>query len=143
MQIDDRLIYLISMAQQKLWTYLKAALKSEGIRVTPAQAGILFILKQENGQSMTELSKALSMDNSTITGLVDRLEKLGFVHRNASPKDRRMFLIYITPEGEEESNRAKTVIQKANEKIKCGFSQKEIQIFTKILKSFFEKFSNA
>lgn len=143
MQTDNRLIYLISMAQQKLWTYLKTALRSEGIRVTPAQSGILFLLKQENGRSMSELSKALSTDNSTITGLVDRMEKLGFVRRDASPTDRRMFRIYITPEGEEESNRAKTVIEKVNEEIKSGFSEKEIQIFKEVLCSVFEKFGNA
>ena len=143
MQTDNRLIYLISMAQQKLWTYLKTALRSEGIRVTPAQSGILFLLKQENGRSMSELSKALSTDNSTITGLVDRMEKLGFVRRDVSPTDRRMFRIYITPEGEEESNRAKTVIEKVNEEIKSGFSEKEIQIFKEVLGSFFEKFGNA
>ena len=143
MQTDNRLIYLISMAQQKLWTYLKTALRSEGIRVTPAQGGILFLLKQENGRSMSELSKALSTDNSTITGLVDRMEKLGFVRRDVSPTDRRMFRIYITPEGEEESNRARTVIEKVNEQIKSGFSEKEIQIFKEVLSSFFEKFSNA
>jgi DNA-binding MarR family transcriptional regulator len=141
MQTDDRLIYLISMTQQKLWTYLKAAIKSKGIRVTPAQAGILFLLTREDGQSMTGLSKALSADNSTITGLVDRLEKMGLVRRDASPADRRMFRIYITPQGVEESRKAKAVIKKVNEEMKSGFSQQEIDVFKKILSTLLDRFS--
>lgn len=90
---------------------------------------------------MTELSQVLSIDNSTITGLIDRLEKSGFVSRNAGRSDRRMFRIYITPQGIEESNRAKTVIKRVNEEIKSGFSQEDIEIFKRILKSFLEKFN--
>jgi DNA-binding MarR family transcriptional regulator len=138
---DDRLIYLISTAQQKLWTYLKGALSAAGILVTPAQAGILFLLEQKDGQSMSELSQTFSIDNSTITGLVDRLEKSGLVRRNASLTDRRIFRIYLTPRGVKESNRARAVIRKVNEEIKVGFSKKEIETLKRILDSFFEKFS--
>ena len=141
MQIDDRLIYLISMSQQKLWTYLKTALKSEGIRVTPAQAGILFLLKQENGQSMTELSKALAVKNATLTGLIDRLERSAFVTRRASKNDRRSIRIYLTPEGIEECEKAKPVIQRVNAEIKSGFSQEEIEVFKRVLNSTYQKFN--
>jgi DNA-binding MarR family transcriptional regulator len=141
METDDRLIYQVFMAQQKLRTYLKDALAMEGVRVTPAQAGILFLLKKKNGQSMTELSQLLSIDNSTITGLVDRLEKSGFVNRNASTSDRRMFRIFITPQGIEESNKAKTIIKRVNKEIKSGFSREDIEIFKRILNSFLEKFN--
>jgi DNA-binding MarR family transcriptional regulator len=89
---------------------------------------------------MTELSQALSIDNSTITGLVDRLEKNGFVRRDASSGDRRMFRIYVTPQGVEESKKAKVVINEVNEDIKSGFSKDEIEIFTRVLNSFSEKF---
>ena len=142
MSTDDRLINLVFTAQQKLRTYLNNALTAEGIRVTPAQAGILFLLKQKDGQSMSELSQALSIDNSTIMGLVDRLEKTGFVSRNASPSDRRISQIHITSEGVEEINRAKIVINRVNQEIKEGFSGTEIENFKRILNSFFDKFGN-
>ena len=80
---DDRLIYLVFTAQQKLRTYLKNAFSEAGVTITPAQSGILFLLKKKNGQTMSELTQVLSLDNSTLTGLVDRLERAGFVKRNA------------------------------------------------------------
>ncbi len=142
MSTDDRLINLVFTAQQKLRTYLNNALTAKRIKVTPAQAGILFLLKQKDGQSMSELSQVLSIDNSTITGLVDRLEKTGFVSRNASPSDRRISQIHITSEGVEEINRAKIVINRVNQEIKEGFSETEIENFKRILNSFFDKFGN-
>jgi DNA-binding MarR family transcriptional regulator len=75
MRSDDRLIYLIFKAQQKLRTHLSNLMVRENVKVTPAQAGILFLLAEKEGRTMSELSQILSMDNSTITGLVDRLEK--------------------------------------------------------------------
>lgn len=132
-QTEDRLIYLVSMAQNRLQNLLKSALTSEGIRVTPAQSGILFLLKQKDGLTMTELGKALAIDNATTTGLVDRLERDGFVRRNKSASDRRALNICITPEGVEEVNRAKIVVKRVNESIKAGFSAGEIEAFKKIL----------
>jgi len=133
---------MIFTAQQKLRSYLKNALAMEGIRVPPAQAGILFLLKERDGQTMSELSQVLSIDNSTITGLVDRLHKSGFVNRMVGPKDRRISRIHVTPQGVEEIARAKVVIKRVNEEIKSGFSQQEIETFKNILNSFFEKFTN-
>jgi DNA-binding MarR family transcriptional regulator len=140
MSTNDRLIYQVFLAQNSLRTYLKKALTVRGIHVSVTQAGILFLLKQKDGQSMTELSQALAIDNSTITGLVDRLEKNGFVRRDSSSGDRRMFRIYVTPQGVEESKKAKVVINEVNGNIKSGFSNDEIEIFTRVLNSFSEKF---
>jgi DNA-binding MarR family transcriptional regulator len=141
MKTDDRLIYQVFMAQQKLRTHLTNALLTEGIRVTLGQAGILFILQRDDGRTMTELSKALAVKNSTLTGLTDRLERSAFVMRRASKNDRRSIRIYITPEGIEECNKAKPVIKRINEEIKSGFSQEEIEVFKRVLNSVFQKFN--
>lgn len=132
-QTEDRLIYLVSMAQNRLQSRLRSALAAEGVRVTPAQSGILFLLKQKDGLTMTELGKALAIDNATITGLVDRLERDGFLRRNKSASDRRALNISITPDGVDEVNRAKVVVKRVNESIKTGFSAGEIEAFKKML----------
>ena len=139
---DDRLIYLLFTAQQKLRTYLKKMMTKENVRVTTAQAGILFLLKQKDGRTMSELSQILSIDNSTITGLVDRLEKTGLVRRDASPHDRRASHVFINPQGIEEMDKAKRVIRMVNQEIKNGFSAEELESFNRILKSFFHKFDS-
>ncbi|MBU2510596.1 MarR family transcriptional regulator [bacterium] len=139
MQNDDRLLFFLSKAQHKLEAFLKKSLLSQNIKITAVQSGILFLLKRRS-HTMTELSKELSIDNSAITGLVDRLEKSGFAERKINPDDRRTFLISITPQGFDEINRAKVIIRRVNEQIKEGFSEEEMDIFKRVLDRFFTKF---
>jgi DNA-binding MarR family transcriptional regulator len=138
---DDRLIFLVFTAQQKLKNYIKNQLVKEDVKITIAQTGILALLKQNDGRTMTELSQILSIDNSTITGIVDRLEKAGFVKRNADPNDRRVSQIYITPEGIDEINKAIGILKRVNEEVKSGFFPEEIEAFKNVLASFSEKFN--
>ena len=141
MKTDDRLIYLLFMAQQKLRIYINNALLEGSIKTTLSQTGILFLLRQEDGQSMTQLSNALDIDNSTLTGFIDRMERSGYVVRSPGDSDRRAFRISITSQGLEESNRAGPLIRKINEEIKSGFSQEEIETFKRVLRGLIEKFS--
>ncbi|HVO66344.1 MAG TPA: MarR family transcriptional regulator [Syntrophales bacterium] len=140
MPSDDRLIYLIFTAQQKLRTHLTNIMNRENVKVTPAQAGILFLLSEKDGRTMSELSQILSIDNSTITGLVDRLEKVGLVRRKASPNDGRASFVHVSQQGIEEMNKAKRIVGRINQEIKNGFKPEELESFKKILRSFFQKF---
>ena len=143
MKTDDRLIYQLFMAQQKLRTYITNALHTESIRVTLGQAGILFLLQRDDGQTMTALSKTLGVKNATLTGLIDRLERSAFVMRRASKNDRRSIRIHITPEGIDECDKAKPVIKRVNEEIKSGFSQEQIEVFKRVLNSVLHKFNRS
>ena len=140
MLTDDRLIFLLFKAQNKLKNYIRSQLAAAGVRISVVQAGILFLLKQKDGRTMTELSHILSTDNSAITGLVDRLERSGFISREMLPNDRRAFLICITPDGLKEIDMAKVIIRRVNEEIKEGLSDGEIESFKKVLNAMFEKF---
>ena len=140
---DGRLIYLIFTAQHRLRMHIRDQLTAAGVKITLEQAGILFLLKAEDGQAMSQLSRLLLLDNSTVTGLIDRLEKSGFVLRKADPKDRRIFLIHITGKGIKEVDKAKPVINKVNEEIRTDFSMEEMESFKKILNSFVAKFKKA
>ena len=137
---DDRLIYLVFTAQNRLRMYIRDELSAARVKITLVQAGILFLLEEKSGRAMSELGRLLSLDNSTVTGLIDRLEKSGFVRRQANPKDRRIFLIHITEQGIMEVNQARTVINRVNEEIKADFSKQEIEAFKKVLNGFVAKF---
>ncbi len=139
MQQDDRLIFLLSKAQHKLATYLKKTLSDKGIKVTGVQTGILFLLKHK-ASTMTELSRELLIDSSAITGLVDRLERSGFVRREINSADRRTYLITITEKGLQEIEKAKIIVHEVNNEIKKDFTEDEVVVFKKILNSMLTKF---
>lgn len=138
---DDRLIYLISMAHLALRTHIHGLLAGEGIRLTVPQATVLFLLIELDGRKMSELGRKVGVDNSAMTGLVDRLERAGFVRREAKREDRRALLIRITPEGRREAARAARVIRAVNEKIKSGYQAEQVRAFTDILGGILEQYN--
>lgn len=139
---DDRLIYLISMAHLALRTRIHGLLAAEGVRLTVPQATVLFLLKEKDGRMMSELGQVLGVDNSAMTGLVDRLEKAEFVRREAKREDRRALLIRITQAGLDEAARAADVIRGVNEKIKAGFKAAQIEAFKEVLGGILEEFKS-
>lgn len=75
----------------------------EGQDLTLPQWMALGCIGNAEGAGLThsELGKRLMLSKAPITGVVDRLERGGYVQRGAAPKDRRISLITITPKGEE------------------------------------------
>jgi MarR family 2-MHQ and catechol resistance regulon transcriptional repressor len=68
--------------------------------ISDAQFNVLNVLGPEPaGLSQRELSDYLVVDRSNITGLLDRMEKSGWVQRADHPDDRRVYLVTLTPAG--------------------------------------------
>jgi DNA-binding MarR family transcriptional regulator len=65
--------------------------------VSVAQVRALYALREP--LSMRELAERLYLDPSNLTALVDRLEDLGLVERQADAGDRRIKRLVITPKG--------------------------------------------
>jgi DNA-binding MarR family transcriptional regulator len=140
MAIEDRFIFLISKVCQKLIINLQKAFSESGVEVTPIQVMLLFFLQKNDGSSLTQISQGLMLENPTITGLIDRLEKSGYVKRSDHPNDRRVYLVNITEKGNRVAKKALPIIKKLNEQIKEGYSKSEIDDFKKVLIGAFNKF---
>lgn len=140
MAAEDRLIYLISKVCQKLIINLQKSFSENGIEVTPIQVMLLFFLQKKDGSSLTQISQGLMLENPTVTGLIDRLEKLGYVKRSDHPNDRRVYLVHLNEKGKKIANKALPIVKKLNEEIKKGYSKEEIENFKKVLLGAFYKF---
>lgn len=57
--------------------------------LTGPQVSVMQALVEKNGASLMELSAAVGMAHSTVSGIVDRLEKRGMAERKVDTKDRR------------------------------------------------------
>lgn len=67
--------------------------------VTPVQYAALQTVSDAPGVDQRTLARTIGLDTSTTAGVVDRLESRGLMLRNASPQDRRVRLLSLTPEG--------------------------------------------
>ncbi|MBL7156849.1 MAG: MarR family transcriptional regulator [Candidatus Omnitrophica bacterium] len=68
-------------------------------KITFPQMVILDILRAKKGCKMSDVSKALGVTKSAVTGLTDRLIRAGFIRRARTETDRRVVKIYLTQKG--------------------------------------------
>ena len=71
----------------------------DGLGLTYPQYLVLSTLWQENGLPISAIADRLSLESSTITPLVKRLETAGFVTRQRNAKDERQVLVSLTDKG--------------------------------------------
>ena len=57
--------------------------------------------RSPNGLKMGELSKRMMVTGGNVTGITDQLVTEGHVVRDENPKDRRAFIVKLTPQGRE------------------------------------------
>ena len=69
------------------------------LEITVTQLRVLFILRESRGAPAGFLADRLRVTPPTVTGLVDRLVRMGFVRREEDPEDRRLVRNYLTDRG--------------------------------------------
>ena len=74
--------------------------------ITGPQLWALKTISQNESLSLSDLSERMYLHPSTITGVIDRLEKKGYVTRNRDRVDRRVIYVQLTAEGRRLSKRA-------------------------------------
>jgi DNA-binding MarR family transcriptional regulator len=79
--------------------------------ITGPQLWALKTIFQHGDLSLSELSKRMYLHPSTMTGVVDRLEKKGFVVRKRDEGDRRVIQLQLTPQGTHLIKKAPNPIQ--------------------------------
>jgi DNA-binding MarR family transcriptional regulator len=71
------------------------------VRRTEPVSTVLRLLKTAGDLRLSDLSVKINLTNSTVTGIIDRLERAGLVSRQRSTDDRRVILVKITAKGRE------------------------------------------
>jgi len=107
----------VSKLFQEVICLLKQSMSKifEDTNITPPQGMVIRILSNHNKMKISELSSKLGLSNSTVSGIIDRLEKQGMVERERSLEDKRVVYVNISP-GFHDMH--KTFQNRANENIK-------------------------
>jgi DNA-binding MarR family transcriptional regulator len=83
--------------------------------VSAAGGLVLGLLRDHGPMSPSEVGTRLIVTRATVTGVVDSLERRGYVRRTPNPGDRRSLLVELTPEGRAVVREVRTLIHR-NEK---------------------------
>jgi len=96
------LVRLVWLEQKRL----ARELSEYGLTV-PQFLVLAHISRSEEACSMSALADQMRQSSATMTGIVDRLERMNLVTRTRAPNDRRLVLIQLTERGEEVLQRAR------------------------------------
>ncbi len=127
--------FLIAKIHQVSGRIFAKILKKAGIsEINPAQGRILFALWKKDEIPITELARKTLLSKSTLTSMLDRLEKAGFIIRVPSKKDRRIILIARTEKDKRLESKYVQVSDEMTNLFYNGFTSEEIDTFEEYLK---------
>ena len=132
--IEESLGYIVGRAGRALANRLNQNFEKAGYNVTCEQWAVLMNLWQKNGQSQKDLSGQTCKDKTSITRLIDGMEKRNLVVRIPDKKDARQKFIYLTNKGEELQQELLQLVKKTLTEAQEGIKDSELKICKDVLR---------
>jgi DNA-binding MarR family transcriptional regulator len=139
LEVFDSVCILLAKAEQKHFQYTKKMLDERGVNITPGQMVVLYALYKGDGISITDLGKKVFLDNSTLTGLIDRLERAGLLIRTAVPEDRRSYNIHLTARANEIRDDVLAINRGVADFMLADCTDAEIAVFRRVLLNIYNR----
>lgn len=135
--VDDYLSYLLARASHQVSREFHAQLRP--YRLSVPHWRVLATLIEADGLSLGELAEAVLFKQPTVTRVIDRMVRDGWVKRTTGSDDRRRVRVHITPRGE---TAVRELVKKAKmheADILRSYSPAEIDNLKRILRDLIER----
>ncbi|MFY2824527.1 MarR family winged helix-turn-helix transcriptional regulator [Ruegeria sp. MALMAid1280] len=119
--IRDCISFQASAAAKTIARLSRARLSPFG--VTPIQFAVLQAVSEADRPTAAEVGAALMIDSATIVGVIDRLEGLNLLMREADPADRRLYRLLLTSHGVKSLPAMQAGMDELNDEIDAELSQ--------------------
>jgi DNA-binding MarR family transcriptional regulator len=139
---DKYIVYFISKTKKKMVKFIEKKLyEKELYNLVPSYGNILTVLYDHNGtMSMKEIGTLLGKEKSTITAIVDKLEKLGYVSKIKNEKDRRTTFVCLTEMGKDIEKKFEEISKDVQSAAYNNFTKEEKSEFLRLLKKMNQNF---
>lgn len=97
----------------------------EALGLYRGQPSVLQALWEREGLTHTELARHAQVQPATITKMLRRMERAGFVERRSDPDDQRVSRVYLTEEGRSVRADVHQVWRQLEEEAFAGFTNEE------------------
>jgi DNA-binding MarR family transcriptional regulator len=121
--------FLVAKIKQISSRIFDKKLKSYGIDLNSAQGRIIFSLWQDDNVPIRELAQRTTLGKTTLTSMLERLEKSGYIIRKADPRDKRKTLIALSEKIKTVKGSNEAVSREMDALFYEGFSNKQITDF--------------
>jgi len=121
--LDSYLPYLLNRAGSRIASSFSERVRPLG--ATLQEWRVLAALREKDGRRMGDLSETTSIEVSTLTRLVDTMEKKGLVDRRRDGEDARAVLLHVTPAGRRLTRRILPIAEHYETAALAGFNAAE------------------
>ena len=125
MQLEECVNYLLTTAQHSV--FLKMTEKLSAFDITPIQYAVLYCLWENDKRSPKEIAERIKLENSTISGILERMEKKGLIQRSISKEDRRFIQVLLTEKGASLEKDVLSAVEEVNDEVMSVFSEDECE----------------
>lgn len=130
----DKSIWIIGNIRSEANDFLMEEMKKIGMeKVVPSHGGILMALFKNEELTMTEISIMVSKERSTVTTLVNKLIKQGYIKQSKNPNDNRSNIVYLTQKGRDLKASFLKISEQLFEIEYKGLNEEEIILFNNLI----------
>ncbi|MCK5163887.1 MAG: MarR family transcriptional regulator [Desulfobacula sp.] len=129
--VPDCMVFLLAKAYQKAHANFKKQLIPYGL--TNLQHLVLEGLWYKQGMTAAQLGNFLILDKATLSGVLERMVKAGWVEKKPDDKDKRLLSIHTSNKADDLKKDLIKERQTANEEILKNFSIEEKILFKRFL----------
>ena len=134
--LEQYLPYLLNRAGARIAAAFNAEMRQIGASLQVWR--VLAALREQDGRRMGDLSKTTSIEVSTLTRLVDNMEKDGLVARRRESGDARAISLHVTPSGRRLTQRIMPIAERYESVALKGFTAGETAVLKKALRRLYE-----
>jgi DNA-binding MarR family transcriptional regulator len=124
--------HLIRRLSQQSNQVFQDEMKRIGFDVTSVQFAAMQAIDLHGEMEQSQIAQSIHYDKATIGGVIDRLEKRGWVERKANPKDKRAKLVSLTKEGCKALGEFTPVVNALQDQVVANLSAEERALFIKL-----------
>lgn len=128
---SGHICFNLSRAIRRIQNYYQRRLAPVGL--TPPQFFVLNALWGEDGLKLRDLAERVALDGSTLTGIIDRLEKNDLVERRPDAEDRRSVRLHFTMKAQLLLPQLSRVTNEFDAILRRPFSEDDMKTFERVL----------
>lgn len=134
-------ISLISKIREKVNRFIVAEMVKYGIdSIGTSHGDIVYALFKKPRLTMADISKEINKDKSTVTALVDKLVRLGYVTKERDREDTRVVYVALTHKGSELKPIFESISKEMLDVFYLNISEKEKEDLINVLKKIYFNF---
>ena len=132
MVLEECINFLLTSAQHTVFQEMTSRLSVYNL--TPVQYAVLYCLWDEDNRNPKEIAERLRLENSTVSGILERMEKKDLIQRNISPTDRRHIQVCLLDKGAMLKNDVIRTVEEVNVDVMARYTKEETETLKNLLR---------